>query len=71
MCGVCEQIKGLPTKQALEVIAEASRRRGMNRHLSRVLDGVLGTETETEVDQEAEQAAFRVMQGRRQEGEEP
>lgn len=68
MCEICHQIKGLGPKMALRVIGEkmmVGSGRPMSRHLSQVIDRLLGTDVEEEVDSEKEKAAFSAMASRR------
>lgn len=64
MCGVCEQVKSMSQKSALNAISEEVSRRGMTKHLSTLMDRVLGTQVEEEIDTKREGRAFRAMKER-------
>ena len=73
MCEICNEIEGLPPQLALRIIGArmlAGNGRPMSRHLSQVVDRILGTEVEDDVSHAAEEAAFRAMSGRRHDPEE-
>lgn len=68
MCEICHQIEGLRPKQALQVIGAkmmVGSGRPMSRHLSQVIDRLLGTDVEEEIDRDKEKAAFSAMASRR------